>query len=148
MSGLSSEVAEWAIGFSLDAAPQGVVHNTRLRILDLVGVMIASGRLEAVDAARRASGDADAGGRGAHSLVDAAETSPASAAFINGVASAVLEFDDTHIATNIHPTGVLPVGRASRRAGGAAVREAIDRGRARGIRDCLPAGTRLAGADA
>ena len=122
MSGLSSEVAEWAIGFSLDAAPQGVVHNTRLRILDLVGVMIASGRLEAVDAARRASGDADAGGRGAHSLVDAAETSPASAAFINGVASAVLEFDDTHIATNIHPTGVvlsaaLPVAQAARLSG-------------------------------
>jgi 2-methylcitrate dehydratase PrpD len=30
--------------------------------------------------------------------------SPAGAAFINGVMSAVLEFDDTHLETNIHPT--------------------------------------------
>jgi hypothetical protein len=49
------------------------------------------------------------------------ETSAPGAAFVNGVASAVLEFDDTHIATNIHPTGVvlsarLPLAQSGHRA--------------------------------
>lgn len=122
MAGLSSEVADWAIGFSLDAAPADVVHNTRLRLLDVVGVMIASNAHGSVQAARRATADADGGGRGAHSLMDAAETSPAGAAFINGVAAAVLEFDDTHIATNIHATcaiaaAALPIAQAGHLSG-------------------------------
>jgi 2-methylcitrate dehydratase PrpD len=117
MTGVSSAVADWAIGFSLDAAPAEVVHNTKIRLLDVVGVMIASNSHDNVEAARRAIADADAGGRGAHSLMDAGETSPANAAFINGVASAVLEFDDTHVATNIHATcavaaAALPVAQA------------------------------------
>jgi 2-methylcitrate dehydratase PrpD len=122
MSALSSELADWATGFSLEAAPADVVHNTKIRLLDVIGVMIASNQHESVVAARLASADADAGGRGAHSLMDGAETSPANAAFINGVASAVLEFDDTHIATNIHATCViaaaaLPVAQAARLSG-------------------------------
>lgn len=122
MAGLSSEVADWAIGFSLDAAPTEVVHNTRLRLLDVVGVMIASNAHDSVEAARRATADADGDGTGAHSLMDAAETSPAGAAFINGVAAAVLEFDDTHIATNIHATcaiaaAALPITQAGHLSG-------------------------------
>lgn len=122
MAGLSSDVADWAAGFSLDAAPAEVVHNTRLRLLDVVGVMIASNAHDSVAAARRAVVDADGGGTGAHSLMDAAETSPASAAFINGVAAAVLEFDDTHIATNIHATcaiaaATLPIAQTGRLSG-------------------------------
>ena len=122
MAGLSSELADWAIGFSLDAAPDAVVHNTRLRLLDVVGVMIASNGHTSVEAARRASADADAGGRGAHSLMDAGEIAPASAAFINGVAAAVLEFDDTHLATNIHATcaiaaAALPIAQAGHMSG-------------------------------
>jgi 2-methylcitrate dehydratase PrpD len=122
MTGLSADLADWAIGFSLDAVPPEVAHNARIRLLDLVGVMIASNSHDSVIAARRATADADAGGRGAHSLMTAAETSPASAAFINGVASAVLEFDDTHIATNIHATcavaaAALPMAQAGRLSG-------------------------------
>lgn len=122
MTGLSADLADWAIGFSLDAVPPEVAHNARIRLLDLVGVMIASNSHDSVVAARRATADADAGGRGAHSLMAAAETSPAGAAFINGVASAVLEFDDTHIATNIHATcaiaaAALPVAQAGHLSG-------------------------------
>ncbi|MBS7705034.1 MmgE/PrpD family protein [Chelatococcus asaccharovorans] len=106
MGGLSAHLAEWAEGFTLDDAPQEVVADARLRILDIMGVMIASAAHETVAAARRAQAEAD-GGRGVRPLLDGDETSIAGAAFINGVASAVLEFDDTHIATNIHPTGVI-----------------------------------------
>lgn len=122
MPGLSSEVASWAAGFSLDAAPAAVVHNARLRLLDVVGVMIASNTHESVEAARRATADADSGGQGAHSLMDRGQTSPAGAAFINGVAAAVLEFDDTHLATNIHATcaivaAALPIAQAGHLSG-------------------------------
>jgi 2-methylcitrate dehydratase PrpD len=106
MSGLSFELAEWAHTYSLASAPTDVVHNTKLRLLDSVGVMIGSHSHESVVAATRAVTDADGGGRGSFNLMGE-ETSPASAAFLNGVAGSVLEFDDTHIASNIHVTGVL-----------------------------------------
>ncbi len=122
MSGKSFELAQWASGFSLEAAPASVVHNTKIRLLDIIGVIIGADDHASVASARQASADADAGGRGAHSLMVAGETSPANAAFLNGVASAVLEFDDTHIATNIHVTCVvaaaaLPVAQAGRHSG-------------------------------
>ena len=107
MPTLSSRLADWAIGFSLEDAPPDIVHSTKLHLLDLVGVMLASTRHRTVEAAARAQQDADGGGRGAFALWGPAETSLAGAAFLNGVASAVLEFDDTHIASNIHPTGVI-----------------------------------------
>lgn len=107
MTGLSTKMARWSKGFALDAAPDQVIENARLRILDIIGVMIASSGHETVVAARAAQADADGGGRGASELMRAQPTSPAGAAFINGVASAVLEFDDTHTVSNIHPTGVI-----------------------------------------
>lgn len=104
---LNAQVAEWVAGFSIDAAPAEVVENTKLRILDLIGVMIAASRLDVVAAARRAASEADGDQGDAHALTEAATTSPANAAFANGIMSAVLEFDDTHIETNIHPTGAV-----------------------------------------
>jgi 2-methylcitrate dehydratase PrpD len=122
LPGMSFELAQWANDFSLEVAPPSVIHNTKIRLLDIVGVMIGSSKHESVVAARNASADADAGGRGAHSLMVPGETSPANAAFLNGVASSVLEFDDTHIKTNIHVTGVvaaaaLPVAQAAGQSG-------------------------------
>ena len=117
MTTLSTKLAEWALEFSLENAPVTVIEGAKLRILDIVGVMIASWAHPNVTAAGRAQNNADGAGRGAYALVGEDETSPTGAAFLNGVASAVLEFDDTHIASNIHPTGVivaptLPVAQA------------------------------------
>jgi len=107
MTTLSTKLAEWALAFSLEDAPAEVIENAKLRILDIIGVMIATYSHPTVAAAERAHADADAGGTGAYALMSPAQTSLAGAAFVNGVASAVLEFDDTHIASNIHPTGVI-----------------------------------------
>ncbi|MGV3652340.1 MAG: MmgE/PrpD family protein [Devosia sp.] len=107
MPTLSFCLAEWAAGFSLQDAPTEVLQATRLHALDLIGVMLGSQTHRVVLAATAAQQDADGGGHGAAPLWSRAETSPSGAAFINGVASAVLEFDDTHIASNIHPTGVI-----------------------------------------
>ncbi|WP_117195617.1 MmgE/PrpD family protein [Rhizobium terrae] len=104
---LSAAAAEWMTGFSFDAVPEAVLENTRLRILDVIGVMIASSGLEVVSAAKRAMTESDGGRGSAFSVTDAASMTPAAAAFVNGVLSSVLEFDDTHIQSNIHPTGVV-----------------------------------------
>lgn len=105
MQSLSTQIARWSAGLTFADLPAEVVNNTKLRILDLLGVMIGSAGHATVAAARLAA--AEEGGRGAHPLSFGAETSAPGAAFVNGVASAVLEFDDTHLTTNIHPTGVI-----------------------------------------
>jgi 2-methylcitrate dehydratase PrpD len=100
--GLNAQAARWAAGLSLDHVPPEVVESMRLRILDLIGVMLAAKPLPLVAAARRAAVATDPGG-GAAILGDAAPVSPMAAAFVNGVMSAVLEYDDTHIESFIHP---------------------------------------------
>ena len=103
MTGLSARVAAWAAGLSLRDVPAAVVDSTKLRILDLVGVMLAARPLPLVAAAKRAAVALD-GGAGSRILGDAEDVSPMAAAFVNGVMTAVLEFDDTHIESFIHPT--------------------------------------------
>lgn len=103
MTGLSARVADWAAGLSLRDVPAEVVESTKLRILDLVGVMLAARPLPLVASARRAAIALD-GGAGARILGDSQDVSAMAAAFVNGVMTAVLEFDDTHIESFIHPT--------------------------------------------
>jgi 2-methylcitrate dehydratase PrpD len=107
MNTYSTQLAEWSEAFHLGDAPDAVIASAKLRILDVIGVMIASDSHESVKAARIAEADGASGGRGVHALMGRDELSLSSAAFINGVASAVLEFDDTHIVSNIHPSCVL-----------------------------------------
>ncbi|MFT8244899.1 MmgE/PrpD family protein [Roseomonas sp. BN140053] len=100
---ISEQIATWAAELSLDRVPAAVVESTKLRILDLVGVMLAAQPLELVAAAKRASRATD-GGTGSAILGDPEEVSPLTAAFVNGVLTATLEFDDTHIESFVHPT--------------------------------------------
>jgi 2-methylcitrate dehydratase PrpD len=103
MSSLNAAAAAWAAGLSLGQVPPEVVEGVKLRLLDMAGVMLAARPLPLVAAAQRAAMAADPGG-GATALGDATPLSPMAAAFVNGVMSAVLEFDDTHIESFIHPT--------------------------------------------
>jgi 2-methylcitrate dehydratase PrpD len=89
---------------SLDQVPADIVESTKLRILDLVGVMLASRSLDVVLAAKRTALELDGGG-GVAIVGHPDRASLSGAAFVDGVMSAVLEFDDTHIESNIHPTG-------------------------------------------
>ena len=104
---LSERAAEAVVDFSLAAVPQTVLENTKMRILDIIGVMLASSGHDIVAAARRAVAESDGGKGCAFTLTEAEATTPANAAFINGLMSAILEFDDTHLQSNIHPTGVV-----------------------------------------
>ncbi|OYW10217.1 MAG: hypothetical protein B7Z53_01410 [Rhodospirillales bacterium 12-71-4] len=100
---ISLRVAAWSVGLRPEAVPPSVAAAIRLRILDLVGVMLATRAEPMAQAARRAAVAADPGA-GAQILGETEEVSPMAAAFVNGVLTAVLEFDDTHIESFIHPT--------------------------------------------
>lgn len=128
MVGLSERLADWAMGLSWDGIPRDVKDLARLQILDAVGVMLAARPLEPVHAAARAMARTDAGSQ-ARSLGFDEPLSLAGAAFVNGVMSSLLEFDDTHIESFVHPT-VAPFSVAlpycqSSRLGGARLMQAV-----------------------
>ncbi len=103
MTMLTDRLAAWAGETRFEDLPGEVVECIRLRILDQLGVMLAAGPQELVAQAKRAA-LALTPGSGARIIGDPADVSMMTAAFVNGVRSAVLEFDDTHIESFIHPT--------------------------------------------
>lgn len=99
---VSGEAARWLVGLKWEDIPAEVVESVKLQIFDLAGVMLAS-RAEPLVRKVRAGLAADAGGD-VPVIGFAGRTTLANAAMVNGVMSAVLEFDDTHVASSIHAT--------------------------------------------
>lgn len=109
-------IAEFAAGFRLADVPDAVVTRARLHILDGLGLGIAStvqayGRsaIAGVSALASAGAGADAGG--ACSVIgQTARMGLRDAALVNAILIHGLDFDDTHLASIIHPTCTsLPV---------------------------------------
>ena len=94
---------------SASEIPESVKHQGRRAILNAFGTALCSAQDPAVEGAARAmsalSGPAEAG------LIGRSERlAPAEAAFVNAIAMNLLDFDDTHLPTVIHPTApVAPV---------------------------------------
>jgi len=87
-------------------------HEAKRSILNFVGCAVGSAGDPAIEAAVRVlaplSGPPAAGLLGRRERLD-----PASAAFVNAAAGNLLDYDDTHLATVIHPTApVLPAALA------------------------------------
>lgn len=105
MNTISSQIAEWTQRTNVDELPTSVVEGAKLRAMDLAGVMLASKDLKIVEAARRAWTAIDGGG----SITRIGSKEPmalTTAAFLNGVQSSALEFDDTYLPTTMHATGL------------------------------------------
>ncbi len=131
MTLLVERATAWAARVTFETLPAEVVECIKLRILDSIGVMLAAGPLPLVAQAKRAT-LALTPGSGARIIGDADDVSLMTAAFMNGVRSAVLEFDDTHIESFIHPTApvvavAFPEARM-RRASGRALLGAVATG--------------------
>ena len=102
MTTLRDSLAEWAMDLRLDLVPPDVVHATKLRILDILGAMLAGSETTLSGRMRRAAAESldDVA-----SLIGTRERSGlAMAALVNGTSAHVLEFDDSHIETGVHPT--------------------------------------------
>jgi 2-methylcitrate dehydratase PrpD len=120
--GVTSDLARFCAGITLDPLPPEVAVRARFLLLDLVGNIVRA-RHDAEStasllAATRAMGLA-AGNSGVFG--DAARYTPAGAAFVNGALAHSLDFDDTHAAASLHPGApVIPAALAAGEMAGAA----------------------------
>jgi len=107
---LAQRLAEFAANLSFDDLPSEVVQSVKLRVLDTLGVCLASRHFGLADGVQEM---VDAwGGAPQAQVIGAAQRCPApNAALVNGTLAHSLDFDDTHLKTIIHPAG--PVAAAA-----------------------------------
>lgn len=117
MQSLNSHFADWMTSLRLEDIPDDVIHSTKLRILDTIGLMYAGATLPVGRSVFEAM--VDESRPGASTVVGFnAKASPAEAAMVNGACATILEFDDTHVETAIHVSS--PIVTAALAAGEAA----------------------------
>jgi 2-methylcitrate dehydratase PrpD len=100
---LNEEIAIWASNYRDDALPESVVESTKLRVLDIVGCMLGAAGHPDVIGAKGVAAQAFPGVQ-TRSIPFEDGTSIAGAALINGTAALVLEFDDSHLESALHPS--------------------------------------------
>lgn len=115
----AQNIAQFAAGFDLTAVPPAVRLRAKLHILDGLGLGLAS-TVQAYGKSAVA-GVTAMGGPGPCSVIGQHEQlSPRDAALVNAILIHGLDFDDTHLASIIHPTCTsLPVALALGEALGA-----------------------------
>ncbi|MFI2664224.1 MmgE/PrpD family protein [Micromonospora carbonacea] len=110
---LSQQLADFVMTTKGDGLPDAVSVSVRDRILDILGLCIASRRLDtsrAVLAYAREQG----GAAQAHAIGEPAKLPAASAALVNGVLAHSLDYDDTHLPSVLHPSAsVIPAALAA-----------------------------------
>ena len=100
---VTAVLAKFIAEFDAASLPPKVRHEGRRTLLNWVGVAVGGSRHEAVDIAVRTLaplGRSEAGLFGRNERIGMRD-----AAFVNGVSGHVLDFDDTHLKTIIHPAG-------------------------------------------
>jgi 2-methylcitrate dehydratase PrpD len=103
MTTLSEQLAEWTEGVQAARLPSEVILETKLRILDMLGAMLAGCGDELATKARN-SAIPDPGNHTATIIGFGDKVSSESAVLVNGVLAHVLEFDDTHVEGAVHPS--------------------------------------------
>ncbi|MEX0694400.1 MAG: MmgE/PrpD family protein [Rhodospirillales bacterium] len=101
--GLSGTLSRFVAGAGWDDIPEAVRHNTRRSLLNYFATAFAGAHDAALEHSVSVLGEFKGPGK-ATMIGRAGATDPLTAAFINGAAGNVHDFDDTHIRTVIHPT--------------------------------------------
>jgi len=104
MLGLTRQTAEFVASLRPDAIPASCTEGARIGITDCVAVMIA-GASEEAPRLVAAMVPASTTNEGAPEIPTGRNLSPSDAAFVNGVAAHVLDYDD--VALDGHPSVVL-----------------------------------------
>lgn len=101
---VTQELAEWIVGVRAADIPAKVRHEGERTFVNWLGCAVGGASHEtvdrALDAIRPFSGPAEATVIGRADKLD-----PLHAALVNGISSHVLDYDDTHLKTIIHPAG-------------------------------------------
>jgi 2-methylcitrate dehydratase PrpD len=101
VASLTQQAAAWYAGLRYEDLPDDVVRDTRMRVLDIVGLSLAGSQLEYGPIARKAA-LALGGAPEAHVMGFGDHIGATSAAMANGLMAHCLEFDDTHNETLVH----------------------------------------------
>ena len=104
VTGVTAELCRWIVNLDGKDIPPAVRREGLRTFVNWVGCAVGGARHETVDRALAAtlpfSGEATSHVMGRGEKLDALH-----AALINGISSHVLDFDDTHLKTIIHPAG-------------------------------------------
>jgi 2-methylcitrate dehydratase PrpD len=100
---LNHALASWACGLRDDEIPALIIENTKLRILDIVGCMLGATDHPDVARVRKVAAEVFPGAQ-TSSVPFSDDASIGGAALINGTAALVLEFDDSHLESALHPS--------------------------------------------
>jgi 2-methylcitrate dehydratase PrpD len=98
---LSSELATWASALDFEHLPKDVVHATKLRVLDVIGLALAGSETPFGRSTRDAMVAISPPGP-CQLLGFPDRLGVTAAAFVNGALSQALEFDDTHNESIVH----------------------------------------------
>ncbi len=117
----SEELAEFIATAPASSIPAEVLRNCKRHILDTLGTAIGARGTPAFTILRDVLRE-QGGAQQAHVVGDNLFTSITNAARLNGVMSHLLDFDDTHIPTILHPSGptlsaALPLAELRKTAG-------------------------------
>src|SRR5215212_5102918 len=99
----TATLARFAAEHAFTSIPAEVRHLSARLLLDYVGISLGAWDEPAVQIARAVA--EDLGGGDQASLLGGGRTSLVHAATVNGIASHVLDFDDSHDPTILHGTG-------------------------------------------
>jgi 2-methylcitrate dehydratase PrpD len=106
---IAREFARYLVASRLESVPQPVRHEAARSVLNWAGCAVGGSRHEAID--RALATISRIGGPPQASVLGRAErTDIAHAALVNGMSAHVLDFDDTHLRTLLHPS--VPVAPA------------------------------------
>ena len=100
---IAREFARYLVASRPDTVPPAVLHEALRSVLNWTGCAVGGSRHEAIDRALAAI--APISGPPQASVLGRAErTDIAHAALVNGMSAHVLDFDDTHLTTLLHPS--------------------------------------------
>ena len=103
---VTATLADFVVGARFDDLPQAVRREAARTLVNWVGGCVGGASHEALAAIWRAVGPF-AGAPEATVLGLARRTDPLTACLLNGASGAVLDFDDTHLRTVIHPASPI-----------------------------------------
>jgi 2-methylcitrate dehydratase PrpD len=108
---ISRQASAWLHGLRYEDLPAEVVHQSKRHLLDWLGVLVGGATHETVMIVERTARTMGGGAPQATSIGSGTRHSVTQAALANGVAAHVLDYDDTHLPTSVHPTS--PVASAA-----------------------------------
>ncbi len=122
---VAQQMARFGAGVDYADLPTDVAASVRMRVIDTLGIMIAASKVESLRPVWQLVLDGG-GAEEASSLVAPERLPAASAAFIGGLFSHALDYDDTHLPSILHPSAVIvPTGLAAAELAGSSGAEVI-----------------------